>query len=111
MSTATGCSQDVQNGLWHAAPAYSPARLFAVGFYLNIPSFDNVKSGAARLSELTTDTAALVLCGYAYFARAGDQIHFNITGKNGFAIKHTQGIDKTQLHLFRAFGKRRPKAG
>jgi murein DD-endopeptidase MepM/ murein hydrolase activator NlpD len=30
--TATGCSQDVQNGLWRAAPAYSPAGLFAVGF-------------------------------------------------------------------------------
>ena len=64
-----------------------------------------------RLAKLATDSAALVLHGYAFFARTGDQDAFQHHQPNGFAIEHTQGIEKTQQHLFRTFEKRPPKAG
>ena len=84
----------MQNGLWRAASTYSPAELFAVGFSVNIPSFGNVKSGAVRLAKLATDSAALVLYGYAFFARTGDKMHFNITSQTALRLSTRRALKK-----------------
>ena len=105
------CSDKVGNGLWHQAPAYSSAGLFAVGFSADIPSLADVKTGAARQTSLGRYNPALVLYGYAFHAAASDLIHLRVTGPEGLIFEHTAQIKKTQSQLFRAFGKRRPKAG
>ena len=64
---AQSCSQIAGNGLWHQAPFYSPAGLFTVGFSTAIPSFAAIKLGAARLTALAHNDAALVLYGYAFY--------------------------------------------
>ena len=52
-----------------------------------------------------------MLYGYAFHAAASDLIHLRVTGPEGLIFEHTAQIKKTQSQLFRAFGKRRPKAG
>ena len=64
---AQTCSQMAGNGLWHQAPSYSAAGLFTVGFSTAIPSFAAVKSGAAQLTALAHNDAALVLYGSVPF--------------------------------------------
>ena len=61
LEQAQTCSQMAGNGLWHQAPSYSADGLFTVGFSTAIPSFAAVKSGAARLTALAHNDAALVL--------------------------------------------------
>jgi len=105
------CSGTKGNGLWYQAPAYSPAGLFAVGFSAQIPSFADVKTGAARQTSLGRYDPALVLYGYAFYAEAGELIHLRVIGPGNLSFEHETQIEKTKNQLFRAFGKRRPKAG
>jgi hypothetical protein len=65
---AQTCSETVGNGLWHQAPAYSPAGPFAVGFSTHILPFEDVKTGVARPTSLGHYDAALVLYGYVFNA-------------------------------------------
>jgi len=52
-----------------------------------------------------------VLYGYAFYAEAGDLIHLRVIGPGNLSFEHETQIEQTQNQLFRAFGKRRPKAG
>ena len=108
---AQTCSQMAGNGLWHQAPFYSATSLFTVGFSTAIPSFSAVKLGAARLTALAHNDAALVLYGYAFYTEAGDLIDLKVTCPEGISVEHTTQIEKTQSQLFRAFGKRHPQKG
>ena len=51
-----------------------------------------------------------MLYSYAFYAAAGDLIHLRVIGPENLSFEHETRIEKTQNQLFRAFGKRCPKA-
>ena len=96
--------------LWDKAPGYDRAGLFTAGFSTAVPSFEDVKSGAARTATAGPD-AALVLYGHAFYARPGDTLRFTAQGPEGEVFSHTVTLDDPQAQLFRAFGRHAPEAG
>lgn len=104
------CERQVGNGLWRNAPEYISAGLFTAGFSTSVPSFDAVRSGAAR--RLTgTSTQPIVLYGHVFFAEAGDILTFSATGPDGEIFAESVEIAASKADLFHAFGKKSPPDG
>ena len=82
-----------------------------LAFLRKFPALQMSKTGAARQTSLGRYDPALVLYGYAFYAETGDLIHLRIIGPGNLSFEHETQIEKTKNQLFRAFGKRRPKAG
>ncbi|MEX0371214.1 MAG: M23 family metallopeptidase [Tateyamaria sp.] len=93
--------------LWQDAPVYQPGGVIAVGFADAIPDFDAIKDGTAGALRLPGDAPALVVFGYAFGSKSGDQMQLRIDGPEGTVINETVSLDRTQAQLFRAVGKRR----
>lgn len=92
--------------LWRDALSYTPGGLITVGFSSAVPSFSAIKAGTADDLNLSSSAPALVVWGYLFGGRAGDQIQLQITGPAGDVITHSEVLDRTQAQLFRAAGKR-----
>lgn len=98
-------------GLWDREIPYDRAGFFTAGFSSAVPTLDDVDSGAARVDEITPDTA-MVLYGYVHFAEPGDRMDLWADGPNGAEVFWTDEVlDDPQRRLFRAFGRRAPDAG
>ncbi|TMM55479.1 M23 family metallopeptidase [Sulfitobacter sabulilitoris] len=93
--------------LWQTPPPYRPGGLISVGFADAIPSFDDVKSGAAQIAGIGADAPALVLYGYAFGGQENDTITLTLTGPDGVIVDQTLTLEKTQAQVFRAVGKKR----
>jgi hypothetical protein len=105
------CGTEAGDGLWLDAPDYDRAGLFTAGFSNGVPEFDAVKSGAARISEATPDMP-LVIYGYVFYAQPGDLLELWASDTAGTEIFRTEiPLDAPQAQLFRAFGRKAPKAG
>ena len=105
------CGMDAGDGLWAAAPDYDRAGIFTTGFSNGVPEFDAVKSGAARISETTSDRP-LVLYGYVFYAQPNDRLTLWATNSEGSEIfRTTLSLDDPQAQLFRAYGRKAPQAG
>ena len=61
--------------------------------------------------ELARDAAGLVLFGYAYGGKKGDELRLTITGPDGAVIDQAMTLEKDQARFFRAAGKKRPSGG
>ncbi len=109
--TAKGtCGIASEDGLWRDAPDYVAAGLFSIGFSTKVPSFDEVKSGEARVTTTTPDTP-LVLYGFAFLPQPGDVMRLQATGPNGDIFDHSILLDAPKKQLFRAFGRKSPSGG
>ncbi|RVV96977.1 M23 family metallopeptidase [Mesobaculum littorinae] len=97
--------------LWQEPPAYSPGGLIATGFADAIPDYQTVKAGTAANDTLPAEAAALVIWGYAYTGRAGDEMVFDITGPDGPVLSETVSLEQSQPAFFRAVGRRSPEGG
>ncbi|TDL81853.1 M23 family metallopeptidase [Palleronia sediminis] len=97
--------------LWRVAPDYAPGGLIAAGFHDGLPEFDEVEAGTAAIAPIAADAPALVVWGYAFGGREGDEMALRIEGPEGFALSETQTIEKSQPQLFRAVGRRAPASG
>lgn len=104
------CGVNAGDGLWQDAPEYDRAGLFTAGFSGGVPSFEDVKSGAARLRDAPPDTP-LVLYGHAFYAKPGDVLSLSATGPEGEVFAQEITLDDPQAQLFRAYGRRAPQAG
>ncbi len=105
------CGRDDAGSLWSEPPAYEPGGLISAGFADTIPEFDAIKAGDAATDTLPTDAAALVVWGYVFGARPGDELALSITGPEGSVIEETVALDRQQAQLFRAVGRRQPEGG
>tara|TARA_B100001057_G_C22812418_1_gene935983 strand:+ start:898 stop:1875 length:978 start_codon:yes stop_codon:yes gene_type:complete len=108
---SSACTKQASRGLWRAAPEYFPTGIFTVGFSNKVPTFDDVKSGSARLKKMTSATPALVVYGFAFHSEVGDRMDLKILGPNGVVIEETEHLRKEQASLYRAVGKRKPSGG
>ena len=104
------CGAAQGDGLWLKAPGYDRAGLFTAGFSGDVPSFEAVKSGRARI-ESARGGSNLVLYGHVFFAEPGDQLRFTISGPEGEVFRNEISLDAPQAQLFRAMGRKAPEGG
>lgn len=97
--------------LWEVTPDYHRAGLFTLGFATEVPGYDAVKSGAARIREAGRDAPALVVYADMFHAEDGDGLRLEISGPGGQLIDETIALDDPQVRLFRAVGRKRPEEG
>jgi len=93
-------------GLWVDPPGYRPGGLIAAGFSGAVPAYDTIKAGRAARAELSGLADAIVLWGYAFGGRAGDEISFKIEGPTGVFLDKHVTLEKAQAQLFRALGRK-----
>ncbi|WP_245897740.1 M23 family metallopeptidase [Pseudoprimorskyibacter insulae] len=103
------CGTD-QPQLWETPIAYEPTGFITAGFSDNVPSFDDVRSGAARRAVITR-TQPLVLYAYFHDAQRGDILTITATGPDGQAFEHSELLKDPHRAMFRASGKRAPNTG
>lgn len=101
------CSNDDGQSWWIEPVDYIPGGLIAVGFATGIPEYGAIKAGNAAANTISTGADGLVLWGYVFGARAGDQMLFNFSGPRGLNFSQTVDLTRSQAQLFRATGKRR----
>ena len=104
------CQKAASIGLWSQAPEYYAAGLFTAGFSTAIPSFDDVKSGAARVRSGHPDDA-IVLYAHAFHAQPGDVLEFTADGPGGEVFNHNLILEDPKPNLLRVFGRRSPDIG
>lgn len=105
------CGNPARKTLWRATPGYIPGGLISAGFSDTIPSFDRVKSGGATKAELPKHARALVLFGYAFGGRKGDQMTLRIDGPRGKIVNESFSLAKDQAQFFQAAGRKRSFSG
>jgi len=104
------CGAAQGDGLWQDAPDYHRAGLFTAGFSGDVPSFEAVKSGSARI-KTARGGSNLVLYGHVFFAQPSDQLRFTISGPEGEVFRDEVTLDAPQAQLFRAMGRKAPAGG
>jgi len=104
LSTAPGCDEKGVN-LWQNLPEYAPGGLLDAGFSPGLPEYDVIKDGTAHYRELAADAPGLVIYGFGYASRKGDEMDLQITGPMGNFLTRSVKLDKDQAQFFRASGK------
>lgn len=104
------CGAPAADTLWSAPLSYTPGGLIGVGFADAVPDYAAVKAGTADRA-LTRDSPALVLWGFLYGGRAGDQVVLTVVGPSGPIVEHAELLERSQAQLFRAAGLRAPDPG
>lgn len=110
MAGTQDCSSD-DDTLWQSPPPYQPGGVLTAGFASGIPSYGAIQDGTAASMELSQESAGLVLFGYAYGGKLGDQMQLKIIGPEGTVIDEVMTLEKDQARFFRAAGKKRPSGG
>ncbi len=96
--------------LWLDPMPYTPSGMFTAGFAAAVPSFEDVQSGAARITETTPDSP-LVLYSHFFEARDGDVLRLAAAGPEGAIFGTMIRIDDAKRNMFRAFGRKAPSNG
>ncbi|MGV6813050.1 MAG: M23 family metallopeptidase [Brevirhabdus sp.] len=104
-SPAETCATE-NPSLWVDPPQYRAGGLIDAGFSASVPAFDAIKTGHAAQPVLPEQSAAIVLWGYAFGGRAGDEMRFQITGPEGSFLNTRVRLEKAQAQLFRAVGRK-----
>lgn len=110
----TTCGEDdgPQDDLWTSSPDYVAGGLIAVGMATGVPSYEDVKSGAARHDVLPAKASALVGWAYVFGGRSGDFVEITLTDPEGKAFySGVSELTRTQAQLMRAMGKKIPASG
>jgi hypothetical protein len=103
------CGEPVET-LWLQKPDYNDAGMFSAGISNAVPDIEDVQSGDARRTALTT-TDDIVLYGHVFNGNRGDTMDMTLTGPIGLVFEHTARLDTDSPELFRAFGSRPPSTG
>ncbi|MEP1968069.1 MAG: hypothetical protein ABJJ01_00400, partial [Marinomonas sp.] len=96
---------------WEDKIAYQAGALMDVGFSDAVPKFADIKDGLPDPASFAPEARGLVLWGYAFGTRAGDQMEFSITGPQGWRHDQIVEFTKPQAQVFRATGRKRPTDG
>lgn len=100
------CDAPSTQTLWDTDLPYRPGGMISVGFSDSVPDYALVKDGSAGRSTLPATAPAIVVFGYAFGGRAGDEIRLTINGPDSAFIDSTETLDRDQAQFFRAAGKR-----
>lgn len=100
------CDAPDPETLWATDLPYTPGGILNAGFLTSVPEFEDIKQTGPHLDAFSPDAPALVLWGYVFGSRAGDELTLKITGPDGPFLMRPIVLDKTQAQLFRAIGKR-----
>lgn len=101
------CGAPSTETLWQTPPPYRPGGVLEVGFTDKVPNFNSIKAGTAASARMSADAPALVVFGYAFGGKAGDNMQLRIDGPEGTLIDEKVEIDRNQAQFFRALGKKR----
>lgn len=104
------CAEPPPTNLWQSpAPAYAPGGVLRSGFALERPKYETIRAGAARAFTLPAKARQISLWGFAFGARAGDEIRLEIFAPDGAALHHkTYRIPRNIALLSRITALRRP---
>lgn len=100
------CNAPDKNTLWKSPLPYRPGGILYAAFSDGIPKFTDVKSGRAAKAELQSNAPALVIFGFGFGAKKGDQMHLVLNGPQGVMLDQMIDVEKDQAQLFKAIGKR-----
>ncbi|MEP3346885.1 MAG: M23 family metallopeptidase [Litoreibacter sp.] len=108
---AKGTCGPSNSTLWEDKIDYQAGALMDVGFSDAVPEFADIKDGLPDPASFAPEASGLVLWGYAFGTRAGDQMEFSITGPQGWRHDQIVEFTKPQAQVFRATGRKRPTDG
>lgn len=103
---ATAACGQGGHSLWRDTPSYHPGGAISAGFADRIPAFQDIKDGTAGKDRLPRNAGALVVWGYFYGGRAGDEIEIVLDGPRGRVSAQNATLERTQAQFFRAAGRR-----
>jgi hypothetical protein len=104
------CGEPSDQTLWSNVVDVPPGGLIATGFSADVPEYADVKSGTAGTDVLQVSDN-LVIWGYLFGGRIGDEITLTINGQEGEVTRQTVTLERNQSQLFRASGRRAPNGG
>ncbi|WP_297774453.1 M23 family metallopeptidase [uncultured Roseovarius sp.] len=104
------CGLPSGDSLWESTFPYDRAGLFTAGFSTAVPTFDAVKSGAARVSSARSDQP-LVLYGHVFHAEPEDHLILSAIGPDGEIFRKEVTLEDPSAQLYRAYGRKAPSAG
>ncbi|MHA6324854.1 M23 family metallopeptidase [Roseivivax sp. CAU 1753] len=107
---ADGVCGSAQATLWVSPPAYTKSGLFTAGFSPGVPSFDDVRTGAARVTDMGPGDP-LVVYGHMFHPAPGDVLQLSARGPDGPVFSHRILVKDARAEGFRAYGKRAPATG
>lgn len=100
------CGSPDTNTLWESPLPYSEGGVLYAAFSDGVPKFYDVKSGRAAKNTLPENAPAIVVFGFGFGAKKGDQMRLILSGPKGVMLNELVSITKNQAQLFRAEGKR-----
>lgn len=92
--------------LWSDDLSYTAGAILNAGFSVDVPDYDDVKSGEAAAQTIPANAPSIVIWGYAFGGQAGDVMQLEITGPDGPVFDSQPAIDRDQALFYRAGGKR-----
>lgn len=92
--------------LWDRDMIYQAGGLLDVGVATQIPEYEQVKAGTATETDLTSESPALVVFGFAFGSRENDVLRLTLFGPEGEVVSRDMELDTAQAQVFRAVGKR-----
>ncbi len=107
---AITCGEPSETRLWSDAIDAPAGGLITAGFAAGVPEYSAVKAGTAHETTFSSSDD-LVVWGYVFGGRAGDEIILKIDGPNDQIINETVVLERNQAQLFRATGRRAPQSG
>ncbi|QGX97379.1 M23 family metallopeptidase [Roseovarius faecimaris] len=106
----TRCGAPDGPGLWAETPIYHQTGFITAGMATGVPSFDAVKSGAAR-ADTAHPSEPLVLYGHFHHAQTGDVLTLSADGPEGEIFSHSEVLKSPNASQFKAFGRKAPPGG
>lgn len=100
------CNGAPEKTLWQHDIPYEPGALLSVGVTTAVPAYSAIKAGLPTPDTLPRSAPALVVWGYAFGGRAGDEMQITLTGPQGEIVHQTAPVARAQAQFFRAAGKR-----
>ncbi|MGI3169036.1 M23 family metallopeptidase [Pseudooceanicola sp. C21-150M6] len=92
--------------LWAEDLPYQPGGLMNAGFATGVPDYADVKAGTAGLDAIPANAPALVIWGFGFGTRKGDEMDLRIDGPDGPFFEHTEVLKAPKAQTYRASGKR-----
>ncbi|PJJ86136.1 peptidase M23-like protein [Brevirhabdus pacifica] len=93
--------------LWEPPLRPRPGGFMRLGFSTALPELDQLRRGGVALKALPADAPALVLWGFGFAARGGDEVLLRIDGPDGPLVDRRMPVEAPQAQFFRAAGLKR----
>lgn len=101
------CGENKPDMLWDTPLSYQTTGVLSIGVASKVPDYTDVKAGTAQQAQLTTNSPALVVFGFAFGGQQGDVMRLQLTDPNGKQIaRHDATLRKNKAQYFNAAGRK-----